>query len=299
MATKKQLKANKKNAARSTGPRTPGGKAIVAQNAVQHGLTAESLVIVGREREEDWRDIRDGVVADLAPEGGVEVALAQRVAQSLWRLQRVTNYETGVINVGQEEVEGTFKGLHKEVKEASANRDLAQSRLASSKKRIAFLESLATLADDEKVEGADARAILEPEMSSTVQAPDVSEATGLPPEAHKNLWAWDGWTAGLVRKLLGTAASRAKLAPEDLMARCLREEIDLGQEQGEWARECQERIDDLTCRHREMESRLRRSRLLPDEKTLAKIARHEAHLGKQFSQALQQLRSLQDARRGG
>ena len=266
---------------------------------MQHGLTADSLVIAGMEREEDWRDFRDGILADLAPEGCLEEALAQRVAQLFWRRQRVTNYETGVINVGQEEVEGTFEELNKELKEAIANRDLAQSRLEPSKKKIAFLESLATLADDERVEGADARAILEPEMSSTVQAADFSEATGLPPEAHENISAWDGWTAGLVRQMMGAVASRAKLSPEDLMARCLREEIDLGQEQGEWARKCQELIDDLTCRHREMESRLRRSRLLPDEKTLAKIARHEGHLGKQFSQALQQLRSFQDVPRGG
>ena len=291
MVTKKQLKANKKNAARSTGPRTPGGKAIIAQNAVQHGLTAVSPVIAGMERKEDWRDFRDGVLADLAPEGCVEVALARRVAQLFWRLRRVTNYETGVTNVGQEEVEGTFEDLNKKLKESIAKRDLAQSRLESSKKTIAFLESLATLADDEKVEGADARETLETETSFvglSVQAPDFSEVTGLPPETHKNIWAWGGWTAGLVRQLMGTLASRAELSPEEL-----------GQEQGEAVRESQERIDDLTCRHREVASRLRRSRLLPDEKTLAKIARHEGHLAKQFSQALQQLRSLQDVRRGG
>jgi hypothetical protein len=181
MATKKQLNANKKNAARSTGPRTPDGKAKVAQNAVKHGMTAASPVILGLEREEDWQDFCDGVLADLAPEGRIEVVLAQRVAQLLWRLQRVTNYETGVINVGQEEVEGTFKGLKKKLEEAIANRDLAQRRVESSKKAIALLESLATLADDEKVEGADAREALETEMSFvglSVQAADFGMVMG-------------------------------------------------------------------------------------------------------------------------
>jgi hypothetical protein len=301
MATKKQLNANKKNAARSTGPRTPDGKAKVAQNAVKHGMTAASPVILGLEREEDWQDFCDGVLADLAPEGRIEVVLAQRVAQLLWRLQRVTNYEAGVINVGQEEVEGTFKGLDKKLKEAIVNRDLAQSRVVSSKKTIAFLESLATRKDNEKVEGADARASLETAQTACVppvRLPNIAEVMGLPPEARKNPWEWDGWTAGLVRQMMATLISEAKGSTKELMARCLQDLTELGQEQGAWGRESQDLIEGLTCR-RDLESRLRRNRLLPDEKTLAKIARHEGHLGKEFNRALQELRRIQEVRRGG
>jgi hypothetical protein len=38
MTTDKQIAANRRNAARSTGPKTEAGKAIVARNAVSHGL---------------------------------------------------------------------------------------------------------------------------------------------------------------------------------------------------------------------------------------------------------------------
>ena len=77
MVSQKQLVANRKNAVKSTGPKTAKGKAKVAQNAITHGLTSRQLVIHGLEREEDWLEHRDRVLADLQPKGYLEEQLAE------------------------------------------------------------------------------------------------------------------------------------------------------------------------------------------------------------------------------
>jgi hypothetical protein len=52
MASAAQVLANRSNAQKSTGPRTPEGKAVVSQNAVKHGLLAREVVIKGEDSGE-------------------------------------------------------------------------------------------------------------------------------------------------------------------------------------------------------------------------------------------------------
>lgn len=87
------------------GPKTEAGKAVVRLNAVQHGVLSITPVIPGLERQEDWEAHRAGLLASLAPEGHLEIALAERVALQLWRLHRVARYETESIALAQERVE--------------------------------------------------------------------------------------------------------------------------------------------------------------------------------------------------
>jgi len=47
MTTKKQAAANKENAKNSTGPKTPEGKAVVAMNAISHGILSRRLFLGG------------------------------------------------------------------------------------------------------------------------------------------------------------------------------------------------------------------------------------------------------------
>ena len=44
MASEAQIAANRRNGAKSTGPRTARGKTAVGRNALRHGLTAERVV---------------------------------------------------------------------------------------------------------------------------------------------------------------------------------------------------------------------------------------------------------------
>jgi hypothetical protein len=54
MTTFKQIEANRRNARRSTGPTSQEGKLRSRQNAVRHGLTAET-VIGALENNEDYK----------------------------------------------------------------------------------------------------------------------------------------------------------------------------------------------------------------------------------------------------
>ena len=87
MASEAQVIANQSNAQKSTGPRTPEGKAVVSQNAVKHGLLARQAVIVGEDPGE-YEFYRDQMVGELAPVGLVESMLAERVVSLSWRLRR-------------------------------------------------------------------------------------------------------------------------------------------------------------------------------------------------------------------
>ena len=80
MATERQIAANRLNAPRG-GPKTPEGKAAVGRNAVTHGLTSYSGLLPG-EKLDDFSDLRDRILAELAPGSAIEIELTERVAKS-------------------------------------------------------------------------------------------------------------------------------------------------------------------------------------------------------------------------
>jgi hypothetical protein len=92
---------NRRNALASTGPTSAEGKAVVALNALKHGLRSSRPVVTGMESAEGWESHRVAVVEDLAPMGAVETALAERAALYLWRLGRVLDHETALIETGR------------------------------------------------------------------------------------------------------------------------------------------------------------------------------------------------------
>jgi hypothetical protein len=87
MATTAQIQANRLNAQKSTGPRTPEGKEKASQNAIKHGLLAREAIIQGEDPAE-FEIYREGMLQTLAPAGAVETMLAERVVGLSWRLLR-------------------------------------------------------------------------------------------------------------------------------------------------------------------------------------------------------------------
>jgi len=113
MATEAQIHANRSNAQKSTGPRTPEGKAAVAQNALKHGLLARQAVIVGEDQGQ-FEFHRDQMLAELAPEGPLESALAHRAVGLAWRLQRAERLQNQAFDaLHEKDTAGPLARLHK------------------------------------------------------------------------------------------------------------------------------------------------------------------------------------------
>jgi hypothetical protein len=94
VATDKQTAANRLNAQKSTGPKTPEGRAAVRLNGVKHGLTAETIVLKG-ESQADFTGLLDSLEAEHAPTTPTEEALVVQLALATWRLRRLYHQEAG------------------------------------------------------------------------------------------------------------------------------------------------------------------------------------------------------------
>ncbi len=111
--TRERLAANPASGAKSTGPRTPEGKARVAANSLKHGLYASprraTLRALG-ESVKDLESLRRGLDEEWQPSTDTEARLVGNLAELLWRLERVrraqhiallrdTMMGTGIANV--------------------------------------------------------------------------------------------------------------------------------------------------------------------------------------------------------
>src|SRR5260370_12612611 len=94
MATDKQIAANRLNALKSTGPKTPEGRVAVRLNGVKHGLYAQTLVLKG-ESESDFNALLESYEAEHDPATPTEEALVQQLAMAIWRLRRLYHAEAG------------------------------------------------------------------------------------------------------------------------------------------------------------------------------------------------------------
>src|SRR6201997_3038683 len=101
MTSLRQIEANRRNALKSTGPKTEAGKQVSRCNAVRHGLTAET-VISALEDAEDYKAFEATITADYDAQSAVERELVLRLASLLWRLRRATTMETGLFAIQAE-----------------------------------------------------------------------------------------------------------------------------------------------------------------------------------------------------
>ena len=95
MTSDKKAEANRRNALKSTGPKTPEGKAAVRYNAMRHGLLSTDLLLPG-EDEAALKELSDHLRDQLQPVGELESLLVDRIISSAWRLRRLGQVEAGI-----------------------------------------------------------------------------------------------------------------------------------------------------------------------------------------------------------
>ena len=113
MSSIRQIQANRRNAQLSTGPVTEVGKRRSRQNAVRHGLTAET-VVDALEDAADYAAFEMAVTADFDAQSAVERELVLRLASLLWRLRRASAIEAGLFNIQAREFLGRQRSVHRE-----------------------------------------------------------------------------------------------------------------------------------------------------------------------------------------
>ncbi len=107
MASSEQLLANRANAQQSTGPTSSEGKAKVSHNALKTGLTGRTVLLPSDDVAAYQAHI-ERILAQYSPENDQEKRLAESIADTLWRLDRIRSLETGIYAIGRRELASQF-----------------------------------------------------------------------------------------------------------------------------------------------------------------------------------------------
>jgi hypothetical protein len=92
MISPQKLEANRRNATKSTGPRTAEGKDKVRFNAVTHGLTA-ATVVLPHEDEQAYQHRLEDWTSELKAPGKMGQYLVERMVKISWQLDRADTFE--------------------------------------------------------------------------------------------------------------------------------------------------------------------------------------------------------------
>jgi len=127
--------ANQANAQKSTGPKTPDGKAASSQNSVKHGLTAKECKALSWEDQADYNAFRRDIIATYDPQTAEEEAAVMQVVSLQWRMDRIHTLENKAIEACEE----TPQALSKHLREFNRYHVNLQKLLEKAYALLAFL----------------------------------------------------------------------------------------------------------------------------------------------------------------
>lgn len=102
-----QLAANRANAQKSTGPRTPEGKDTARLNATRHRITQQVMVMPASEMQ-PYLDFNKEQHQAWAAANAIERQLVQTIIDTQWRLNLARNLEFSLFAENYDNSEGVF-----------------------------------------------------------------------------------------------------------------------------------------------------------------------------------------------
>ena len=99
MVSERRIEANRRNAQKSTGPRSIDGRARSSMNALRHGITGQVSIMTVEDRGAHDKFVQE-LIESLRPEGAVELQFASVIAEDFWRLQRIRAVENDMFALG-------------------------------------------------------------------------------------------------------------------------------------------------------------------------------------------------------
>jgi hypothetical protein len=284
-----RIEANRKNALKSTGPRTVEGKRRSSLNAVKHGALSKAPVLAHVESIDEWQAHREALVEALLPANHLEDILVERIALQSWRLIRVARYEAERLSHQQENVDrdvndhwlrsrGSLGWSNQSLEEAKFERE-AQTHTRR------FIEAV----NQEELDTVEAEtsswAVHEAGRASGVRDWDELCLPGEEVLCELTEYPWTGWQAWESIQAVSSAAGEEPMA---LLERARHEA---------WRRafDAERKAEEIGRRVASM----RVSRLLLGATSLQSITRYEAHLERSLYRALHEYQRLQGLRAGG
>src|ERR1022692_1089079 len=106
--SEKQQQANRQNAQKSTGPKTPEGREAVRFNALTYGLRTRETILE-RENAREYSGLWDELDAEWQPQTRTERIYLETMVTSQWLLKRIAESEQQIYTIAN--VEQRFKML--------------------------------------------------------------------------------------------------------------------------------------------------------------------------------------------
>ena len=328
VVSKRKREANQRNAQLAKGPHDTS---LTRRNALKHGILSEQVLIrtgAGKEDPEEFQQFSDAMREAWAPVGAMEEYLVEELIGIAWRKRRVLAYESAVISKQWDGAVEDWEQQHpivmahqqwaaEQTPKLTPDQPLKSTAEPSSKMTVEqlFKKIIGDQPGDstrKHVSGLSVKPIdayilwyvmaemtfREVNMDEPLSSPtgrgralikaqqlgaDVDDAIGSKPES--DLYA--DCSSEQIQKVIDAACELKNISQDDFW-----EAVDK-----DALRDLKGAADGLV----EIESERTRARDLaglPDDASLAKIQRHEAHLSRQLYKTVHELQRLQAARHG-